>query len=346
MKNLVRTTAFTRLLSMLLAALLSACATTRPALPPGEIPDQGPPTVEEEQTGHQVFSQLVERFPLSRDNEQIFRIRGIVEKLTAPLNDPDRIWHVYVLEGAEIKNAAATRGNYIFVWSGLLDEVKNDDELATVLAHEISHILIGHTRPEPTEQINRALSQIASQTARQAVFQVGGAVGSLAGLAGILAELIFDAALVNPTSQAKEHEADQVGVFLMADACFNPQAASDFWSRAPGGVDLGYLNVFSTHPRSEERLTALEELLPLAITRYTRQCRRSQGNFINESIDEVWQVISETSIREAPGESAQVLQVLKPKTKVRVNGRAGQWLSVSEPTPGFVFGPDCSPITA
>ncbi|MCB0353637.1 MAG: M48 family metallopeptidase [Bdellovibrionales bacterium] len=323
-----------------------SCSPARPKIPVGEIPDQGPPTVQEEQSGHEIFGQLVDRYPISRDNDQIFRVRDIVDRLTVPIHDPNRIWHVYLLEGSEVVNAAATKGNYIFVWTGLLEAVHSDDELATVLAHEIAHILSGHVRPQASDQMGDALSGIASETAQQAVYQVGGAVGVLAGLAGALTQLVFDAALVNPSAQAKEHEADQIGIFLMADACFDPSAAVEFWKRSPGGPDLGFLNVFSTHPNSSDRLESLEELLPIAQKRY-RENPLCSGNrsTANGGNGEAWEVVERTELRIGAEESAQVIQVVEPTTQLHVVRREGQWLFVSSPVEGFIYGPKCSPIT-
>jgi hypothetical protein len=97
----------------------------------------------------------------------------------AALN-PNRLVPVLVDDG--FVNAAATRGNYIFVWTGLLKKVQNEGELATVLAHEIGHVLAGHTTPTPEEETRQIMAQGLGIAAREvlAARGYGGLLGQLA----------------------------------------------------------------------------------------------------------------------------------------------------------------------
>jgi len=71
-----------------------------------------------------------------------------------------------------------------------------------------------------------------------------------------LAELIvrasLEAILVNPDQQGKELEADQIGIFMMADAGYDPQEAIDFWQHVQGDPDFSSspLEFMSSHPSS------------------------------------------------------------------------------------------------
>jgi len=259
------------ILTIVLFTGFGACAPGRTPVPPGEIPTQQTVDRSDEEYGHQVFRALSDQFPLDQDDENIFRVRNIVEKLTQVRENDRSIWHVYILKDDNFKNAAATRGNFIFIWTGMLNTVQNDAQLATVLAHEIGHILAGHTQPSPQEAVNQMLSGLAGEIAAQVIYQQGGAIGALAGLGQLITSQAFQATLVNPESRRKELEADHIGLFLMAEAGYDPQEAVRFWELAEqdgsfgGSTTLAFL---STHPASKTRLQQLRALLPEASRRY------------------------------------------------------------------------------
>ncbi|MFM1847572.1 MAG: hypothetical protein RL417_1046, partial [Pseudomonadota bacterium] len=251
-----------------LLLVLAGCAPQRPPIPPGEIPQAIPVAATDEQYGQTVLAELVERYPLSQDDAAIERVREIADRLTTAAHASREPWHVYVLEGQDLKNAAATRGNYIFVWTGMLSSVKNDEELATVMAHEIGHVLAGHTAPDPHEEVSRMIAGVAGAVTGHTVSSRGG--GPLANIASSLVEAAIEAVLINPTSQSRELEADHIGLFLMADAGYDPTVGIEFWRRAQfdpalGGAPLEFL---SSHPSTEERFTQLQEHLGRAEERF------------------------------------------------------------------------------
>lgn len=245
--------------------VLAACSTERYKFQPGEIPEISTLSSEDEQYGHEVLGMIMDEYQLDRDDNNINRVRGIVDKLAASANSGNAPWHVYVFKDDSVENAAATRGNYIFIWTGMLKRVADDNELATVLAHELSHVLAGHTMPTPTEEFSEMFGQVTGQITSEIV-SAQGPYGPLASIAGALTQAIIEAAIVNPEQQRKELEADQIGLFLMSKAGYDPDRAIEFWSRMSndGSGDFGLIQFISTHPSSSERLTRLNELLPEA----------------------------------------------------------------------------------
>lgn len=258
---------------------VTGCAPQRTPVPAGEIPLQQEVSVADEEYGQAVLGQLLEQYPLSNNDSDILRVRKLVDRLTTAAHADGNPWHVQVLEDRQFKNAAATKGNYIFVWSALLGSLQNDDELATVLAHEIGHVLAGHVKPTPQEEAQEILAGVVGNVAGQALSAYGGTAGLAANLAGSLVEGALRAFLVNPEQQRKELEADQIGLFLMADAGLDPASAVAFWDRVRadpsfGGTNLGFL---STHPSSNERLRRLDALLPAAQERYEEALRNNSA---------------------------------------------------------------------
>ena len=243
-------------------------------MPPGTVPEQtGGPTAVDERYGQEVLGQLSQQFQLDRDDARVSRVRDIVDRLTKAAHADKNPWHIYVFDDTGFKNAAATKGNYVFVWSGILTGVQNDDELATILAHEIGHVLAGHTSPTPGEEANEMIAGAVGDVAKEVVNQQSGYIGLAAGLAGMLVSEGVKAFIVNPESKRKEFEADQIGLFLMARAGYDPQEAINFWRRVEDDPEYssGLPQFMSSHPSSDTRVATLEKLLPEAQAEYRSQ---------------------------------------------------------------------------
>jgi predicted Zn-dependent protease len=166
---------------------------------------------------------------------------------------------------------------------------QRDGELATVVAHELGHLLANHTKPTAAEEASEIMAQASGEIARQIV-ALDPYYSPLAQLAAVVVSEAIKAIAVNPGSQRLESEADHIGFFLMADAGFDPNEALSFWSKMSQSSQVGAatLSFLSSHPDSEERLTALRALLPEALARYQRAItphqrkRRPAANEIND----------------------------------------------------------------
>lgn len=253
---------------MLFITAALGCGVGRPVIPPGEIPQATYLSPDEEQYGQQVLSELAQQYPVVRSDADVNLARDVVMKLARAARADQEPWHVYVLRGDDMVNAAATRGNHVFVWTGMLRTIRSEDELATVLAHEIGHVLAGHTQPTATEEASQIIAQVSGRIAQTSL---QGQYGALAGIAGVLVSEAVKALAVNPESQRQELEADHIGFFLMSDAGYDPREALSVWRRMaddPRTSNSGSVRLLSTHPPTAERLEALEVLLPRAQARY------------------------------------------------------------------------------
>ena len=143
----------------------------------------------------------------------------------------------------------------------------------------MGHVLANHPKPHPGEETGRILAGVAGDVANQAIRLQGGAVGALAGLGELVARLALNALLVYPEQQEKEYEADHIGLFLMAEAGYDPEDAVRFWERVQNDPVFSGLPVefLSTHPSSEGRLEALKEHLLEARRRYTQKYGSKRG---------------------------------------------------------------------
>lgn len=193
---------------------------------------------------------------LNADAAQTVRVRRIAARLigqTAVFRTDAKDWKWTInVESNRALNAFCMPGGRIMVYTGLIDGLMlTDDELATVMAHEIAHALREHSR----EQVSRAYAQ-----------QFGlGAVAALAGLNDAslqLASVFSDVTFTLPKSRLAETEADQIGLELMARAGYEPKAALSLWekmAKAGQGATPGF---FSTHPSGTTRMAEIRALLP------------------------------------------------------------------------------------
>ncbi len=263
--------------------VLVSCASNRVAVAPGVIPVQDRLITREDQMyGRQVLTELSKQYPVSNSRADNNRVIDVVDKLVNGIGANANPWQTHVLEGEDVINAAATRGNYIFVWTGMLRATDSNSELAAVIAHEIGHVLANHTIPTPGEKANEAITGVAGSITSQVIASQGG--GALANIGGQIVQQIFEGAITNPQSQRLEYEADQVGIFIMAKAGYDPRSAVDFWRRLesnPSFKSSAGLEFLSTHPSTVKRIQKLEALLPEAERVYQssppRSTRRSTG---------------------------------------------------------------------
>lgn len=148
-------------------------------------------------------------------------------------------------------NAFALPGGFVYVNKGLLDYVQSDDELAGVLAHEISHVAHHHgMQLLKTEQ--------KQLTAMALALIVGAAAGVDTNTIGELAQAmtLLRIAKLSSYGQDAEIDADRTAVAYLAQTKYNPVGMLTFMERyARDEIRKPQLNygIFATHPPSTER---------------------------------------------------------------------------------------------
>lgn len=243
---------------------LSGCTLgNRPITPLGVVPDAPVLTIQDRRVAEQAKRQMFLNQRLWDNARQRQRVLQITKQLLAQTDTNDQ-WELFLIDNPAW-NAATLHGT-IFVFRGLLEDLENDNDLATVLAHEIAHNLARHSEVTAGKIINNLLSAGLAVGAGVLVEKQGGSAEEAQQLAS-LGKLLGDAAFVKPFSRQDEHEADQIGIFLMADAGFDPAAAPRVWEKKALQGDSAP-EFFSTHPASESRYHNLKNLLPQAIPRY------------------------------------------------------------------------------
>jgi predicted Zn-dependent protease len=163
-------------------------------------------------------------------------------------------WSVNVIDDKQV-NAWCMPGGKMAVYTGLLNKVQpTDDELAQVMAHEISHALLSHGR----EKMSRALAT-----------EAGLAVGSIATKTDLskMAD-VANVAILLPNSREAENEADRLGIELAARSGYNPNAAVSMWQKMSRLSTSEPPQFLSTHPSNESRINNLSQLAPQMMPLY------------------------------------------------------------------------------
>ena len=163
----------------------------------------------------------------------------------------------FALFDSRTQNAFCCPGGKIGVYLGLMEIMRNEAELAAVVAHEIAHALARHYAEKAA--LRKAVS-IGSEELHNRGNE--GSARLLSGAGGKLGIML-------PFSRSMEYEADEIGMILMARAGYNPAAAIEFWERFGSNRHTSTLNgILSTHPRDDDRLNAMKKVLPTAMKIY------------------------------------------------------------------------------
>ena len=168
-----------------------------------------------------------------------------VGRRLAAVSNPEFTYSFHVIEGREI-NAFALPGGHIYVFSGLRKVARTDDELAAVLAHEITH----------AEEHHYA-RQYGKASKRGAILGIFSAVVGLPNLAQNVLGLI-DFSMTQKYSRTSESEADHAGMMRMARAGFDPQGMISLLENLDREVDnpSGLDKWLSDHPSGQARIRA------------------------------------------------------------------------------------------
>jgi len=250
-----------------LAAALSTGAAEARILPKDMVPLIGPGyrAVDEDEKGlWQLMDRVEEEISGSNlliKDEALTRYLGtLIGNVGGPAAKDMRIYLARIPEF----NAMMFPTGFTVVFSGLLLRMRNEAQLAGVIAHESAHFLRKHQIRQWRDM--RRKTDVFSFLAMGAGM-AGGAAGIYAGDLIQLAQFgtILSLLKYNRTLEA---EADAMGVRLLAEAGYDPMAMSETWEQLIGELDLSAkyrrkhrdrdFSLFSTHPSPDSRMADLK----------------------------------------------------------------------------------------
>lgn len=213
--------------------------------------------------GKGVAATLLGAAPLVPDARLQKYVNSVGKWLALQTERPNLEWHFGVLDSPNV-NAFATPGGYVFITRGLLLKMRDEAELAGVLAHEIAHVLQKHHLKaiQKSAQVGilaDVLSIAADQDRNREAFNKVISAGTELYARGL--------------DKEDEFEADRMGVVIAARAGYDPYGLPAVLLTLDGlnPQDAGLALMFKTHPAPAARLDLLDKLMAPSLDRYASQ---------------------------------------------------------------------------
>jgi predicted Zn-dependent protease len=238
--------------SLTTSALAANTETNRNKLP--EIGSAGVSVLsieKERQIGGEMMRQIRASQPILNDPVLTEYINDLGNRMVRNAKDVNYSFEFFVIRNQEL-NAFAFFGGHIAIHSGLITTASTESELASVVAHEISHVTQRHLARRLESQSRSQSLTMAAMVSSVLLTLINPTVG-MAALSTTMAA--SQQASINYT-RGNEQEADRVGIMLLVNSGFNPQGAPDFFSKM--AEKYRYTSkppaMLLTHPLPESRI--------------------------------------------------------------------------------------------
>jgi predicted Zn-dependent protease len=243
-----------KLVTLITALLLLVGCTTSPT---GRSQLVLMPDSQMNQMGLQAFTNIKQKTPVEKSRASNAYVQCVAKAITREVGGQ---WEVVVFKD-DSANAFALPGRKIGVNTGLLKVAKTQHQLATVIGHEIAHVLSKHSNERVSQKfaVEQGLGLVTAVASPQS------STGkSLMGLMGVGAQY----GILMPFNRVQESEADVYGLKLMASAGFDPRESVNLW------INMGKANkgsppeFLSTHPSHSTRISDLKARMNAAMQIY------------------------------------------------------------------------------
>lgn len=243
-------------MACLLAASVSGCVRSSYNLATQQQELTMTTTDKEVEMGRKLATQVESELTFVADEPMQERVRHIGQRLAAVSDRKELVYSFAVVKDEEA-NAFSLPGGYVFVNEGLVKKTASDDELASVIAHELAHITARHAVKRYETNLGSQLLQLASLAAARQGSSARGV-----GVALQAARLAY--------AREDELEADRLAVKYLKASGFDPKAMLTFLARLhklqqsktrylPRAVIRPQYGM--THPFIPERIRAVKEEL-------------------------------------------------------------------------------------
>jgi predicted Zn-dependent protease len=229
------------------------------------------PAEQVEQAAAQQYAQMLKQAQQQRalapeTHPQLQRLRYISQRLiphAEPWNARAKQWRWEVnLLGSKDLNAFCMPGGKIAFYYGILSQLQlSDDEVATIMGHEIAHALREHAR----ERMGKTAATRIGASLLSSLFGLGNTGDALLNMGGQLLTMKF--------SREDESEADIVGMEIAARGGYDPRAGVTLWQKMLTASKGAPPEFMSTHPAGETRIKDIQDKLPRVAPIHARASR-------------------------------------------------------------------------
>ena len=200
---------------------------------------------DEQALGEAISQRIRDIYGVQQDEAQTRYVSLVGRVLAEKSSRPNLPWTFIILD-SDSTNAFAAPGGYIHITRGALAVMKDEAELAGVLAHEITHVTEKHT----IQGIQKMKG-----------IEIAGDETSLSNNSALLDKVSEKAteALLQGFGRAEELEADEKGAELAADCRYSPQGLVEFLQSLQDRYASRQqrAGLFASHPETQERLDKL-----------------------------------------------------------------------------------------
>lgn len=206
------------------------------------------------QLASSAWTDLKRQERITRDPRYVNRVNRVAPRIIQAAGGNPAEWEVVVFQSDQL-NAFALPGGKIGFYTGILDLMENDDQIAAVMGHEVAHVNFNHSG-----------ERYSQSTAAQVGLSAGSAVvgGSQTGTAALQAlGLGVQVGALLPFSRKHELEADKFGVRYMDRAGYDPNEAVRFWEKMSAQKSGAPPEFLSTHPNDATRIAQLKREIAL-----------------------------------------------------------------------------------
>jgi len=215
---------------------------------------------EEEKLSREMLNHIYRQYEVIDDPVIVEYVNKVGNRIVAVLKEPLFDYRFFVIN-VDAYNAFAIPAGYIFINSGLLAAMDNEEELAGILAHEIAHVNARHIsqKIEKSKKIGWA-----SMAGMAAGILIGAAGGGEAASALTMGSQAAGQAAQLSYSRDNEMQADQLGLIYLADAGYGGEGLLEILTkmRSQQWYDTKQVPTYlRTHPAVDERITYLDAQL-------------------------------------------------------------------------------------
>ena len=256
--------------------------------------------------GRKVAEKIDKEFELVSDPVQVVRLSSILDRLSDVL-EVKYPWEVKIIRREEL-NAFCLPGGYIYFFTGLIEKLRSDSEIAAIMSHEIAHIVERHGMKQSARNTKLTLASLI------VILATGGAA------APAIVSQLAQVAVMNSYSIEYEQEADVKGVKMLIEAGYTPSAVvttMETFMAEEIKKPLYNYGIYMSHPETRKRVEYLakylrDNLIPMkrkeALLTLRTRITRSDGNVLLKVDDVVvWSGPNNEEVNEAIESAKKVI---------------------------------------
>lgn len=202
------------------------------------------------------WNEVKAKTPLSKNTNYKSRVSAVGARIASVAQIQNAQWEYEVFEDKAI-NAFVLPGGKVGVYSGLMDLVQNDDQLAVVLSHETGHVSGRHASERMSQGVVAQLGMVAASVGAQKIPVSVAAQRDIVQALGLGVQY----GIVLPFSRSQELEADIIGLRYMKNAGYDPRQSIALWQNMAAQAKSRPPEFLSTHPSETTRIARLQDEL-------------------------------------------------------------------------------------